>query len=806
VNRGLLLRWSWRDLRLRIVQVGAIAAIIALGTGVYAGLVSTSEWRRESYDASYETLNAHDLHVELAAGTYVDPDRLVAAIRSAGSVDAVETRLVAPTQVDASQHGKTVLVPGRLVGVDVTDGGPHIDRLYPKRGQAPSAGSDAVALDFHFADHFGLTPTGSVILSGDREVPYVGQVLSPEYFLVTTNEGTMFAEANFAVVFAPLSTVESVTGRQGETNDAVVTVPPGTDRRAVADALDAHLEKELPDVALTVTAIDDDRAYRTLYDDIEGDQRLYTIFAILVLGGAAFAAFNLVGRVVEAQRREIGISMALGVPTPQIAIRPVLLGFQVALLGAVLGAGVGLAVGALMRGVLVDFFPLPVWITDFQPAVYLRGLVLGVTLPFVATLIPVWRAVRVAPVDAIRTGPTTTKTGGLAPLVRRLTVGNSIAQMPLRNVLRAPRRTLLTAFAIAAAIGTLVGVIGTVDSFLVTIDQGEAAALGDTPDRYTVALDGFTVAGSDTLETIASTEGVARAEPSLRIGGTLIKGDEEIETMLSLLPFDDAIWVPETVSGELRPGTNGVVLAQKAADDLHVGVGDTITLRHPLREGTGYRWIESRVPVMAVHDIPYRFVTFMDASAAATMNLEGVYNAVAIEPEPGAGGTELQRALFSVPGVASVQPVRAFAESIRDRVTEVLDVLNVVRIAVLLLALLIAFNTTAINADERAREHATMFAFGLPMWTVLRSNVFESMIVGALGCLGGIGVGYAIVGYITNVLLPSTLPDITVQTDISAATIVIAVALGIVAVALAPLLTIRKLRRMDIPATLRVVE
>ena len=31
----------------------------------------------------------------------------------------------------------------------------------------------------------------------------------------------------------------------------------------------------------------------------------------------------------------------------------------------------------------------------------------------------------------------------------------------------------------------------------------------------------------------------------------------------------------------------------------------------------------------------------------------------------------------------------------------------------LLLALLIAFNTASINADERAREEATMFAFGL---------------------------------------------------------------------------------------------
>ena len=49
-----------------------------------------------------------------------------------------------------------------------------------------------------------------------------------------------------------------------------------------------------------------------LYDDIDNDQKFFTIFALLILAGAAFAAFNLIGRIVEAQRREIGVGMSLG--------------------------------------------------------------------------------------------------------------------------------------------------------------------------------------------------------------------------------------------------------------------------------------------------------------------------------------------------------------------------------------------------------------------------------------------------------------------------------------------------------------
>ena len=50
------------------------------------------------------------------------------------------------------------------------------------------------------------------------------------------------------------------------------------------------------------------------------------------------------------------------------------------------------------------------------------------------------------------------------------------------------------------------------------------------------------------------------------------------------------------------------------------------------------------------------------------------------------------------------------------------------------------------------------------------------------------------------------MPDMGLDVVISGTTVLTAVVLGVIAVAIAPLLTIRRLRRMDIPGTLRVVE
>src|SRR6516164_9695046 len=115
-SRVLWLRWSWRDLRARWAQVCALAAVIALGTGSYAALLSTSAWRTQSNNASFALLHTHDLRVALAPGSTVGQGSLLVLLRGlphAADVMGARERLIVPTQVAAP---KAVLGPGELVG------------------------------------------------------------------------------------------------------------------------------------------------------------------------------------------------------------------------------------------------------------------------------------------------------------------------------------------------------------------------------------------------------------------------------------------------------------------------------------------------------------------------------------------------------------------------------------------------------------------------------------------------------------------------------------------------------------------
>ena len=133
-SRALWLRWSWRDLRARWAQVFALALVIALGTGTYAALLSTSAWRTQSNDASFALLHTHDLRVALARGSSVPQGSLLSLVRGlphAADVAGARERLIVPTQV-AGPHG--VLAPGELVGTG-SGRGPSVDTVHISAGQ-----------------------------------------------------------------------------------------------------------------------------------------------------------------------------------------------------------------------------------------------------------------------------------------------------------------------------------------------------------------------------------------------------------------------------------------------------------------------------------------------------------------------------------------------------------------------------------------------------------------------------------------------------------------------------------------------
>ena len=806
------LRWSLRDLRQRWLLVLTLALVVALATGVGAGLGSMETWRVRSNDASYALLRMHDLRITLTAEGSVPAGALSAAaaeIPDRNLIAATQERLIVPTQVDASRPGHPVLVPGKLVGVPLTGAGSRIDSRFVQKGRdlrPADSGRPVTVVEGNFASYHALPIPTDARLPGGRQVQLVGQVLEPEQFLVTRPGAAFGAESGYAVLYAPLATVQALSGRASQVNELVLALAPGADSAVVEHDLRRTLAARLPAVGVTVTRKTDEDAYRILYEDARNDQRMVSVFAWLLLAGAAFAAFNLVSRVVESQRRELGIAMALGVGPAKLALRPLVFAAEVALLGVAAGIGVGLVFNEMFRGALQDLLALPAWKTPLLPGVYARAATLGLAVPLLAAAYPVFRAVRVPPVAAIHVGSLTAVGGGLAPLLERLRLpGSSLAKMPLRNVARTPRRTLTSVLGIAAVLTILVALAGLFDSFNRSLAASHDEALYGNAQRMTATLTGMEPADGRVVRAIAASPTVAAAKPTLVLPITLRRGDTTVDASIELLDPAGGVWHPRITRGVFTRASAGIVLAGRAASDLGVHVGDTVTLVHPVRSGpTTFAMVTSDVEVAALHANPLRGLAYMADGQARLFGLAGAANTVELSPR--GSPAALTRALFAVPGVASVESGAAVPDALHTYMDEFLAILRITQTVTLMLALLIAFNATSISSEERRREHATMLAFGTPLRRTVGNTVVESVLIGTLGTIAGVGLGLVLLGWIINVVSRDTFPELGLQVTLSAQSLAVAAALGIVAVAAAPLLGVRRLKRMDLPATLRVAE
>lgn len=809
----LWVRWTRRDLRQRWVQVLVIAIIIALGTGIYSGLISTSAWRTYANDTSYAMLNMYDLRVSLTTGSYLNHDQLLSAIDAVEHrewVTGVEPRLILPTLVDASTDDQVIMVPGRIIGSSVSTDQTPINDVYVMAGRSltdADQGQPAGILEYKFARYYGLPGQGTLYLSGGKQLEYVGTGLAPEYFMVFTDEGGMMAEANFAAIFVSLETAQGLGEHPNMVNDVLLTLTDDADYALIRSEIEQSIQT-VARVGVSFMERKDDQAYNMLYEDVKHDEVFWRWMAYIFLLGAVFGAFNLATRLVESQRREIGIQMALGVSTFRIAIRPLLVAFQIALLGTFFGVIMGVFIGNAFGQVIVEMLPTPVFEMPFQPRVFLEAALLGVILPVIAALIPVIRAVRVEPVDAIKTGHLVAKGGGLVPVLSRVfSKGGILARMPFYDLLLAPRRTFLTLLGIAAAITVLVVVMGTLDSFDLTLAQARTELLQNSPDRLVIQLNFFYATQSPVVNAIQESETVGDANAYLRLGGVLKHGDASFETLIQLFDMQNSVWHPSIQSGDYPADIPAILISENAARDLGVRVGDSVTLRHPRRTGLfSYDWVETSVIVSGIHPLPMRFQTYIDIRHASVMRLEGIVNTIQVNPAAGFTQDQVKRDLFNQDGVTSIQPVSALIRVFEELIGEFAAIFVMIQAGAVILAVLIAYNSTSINLDERAREMATMFAFGVRIRTALRVAITENLIVNGFGIVVGCIVGFVVLSIMITVIMTSALPDIEVKITLHVMTVVVALLVGGMAAILTPLLNARRFSRMDVPSTLRVLE
>ena len=813
----LRLRWSLRDARRRWIQIVAIGFTLAIGIGLYAGLSSVTQWRLISIDKSLEATSMYDLRATVGEGGEVPAGSLARIASEIEGIDRYNERLLFDTQVETVAGDEELLVHGRIVGMDVSGSQPVVNDVYlidDSARPASGAATPQVLINRSFATFWDLPTRGTLTVGGDVDVDYVGAAVSPEFFLIIEGNGSL-GKSNLAVLFAPLSAAQDISGRPGVVNDLVLTLEPGADAAAVSEQL-VEAAASQDGVLLDVITREATPSYIGLTGSPEIDQGIYNAISLLLFVGAAFAALNFSARMVEAQRREIGNSMAVGERPRSIVIRPLLIGLQIGIIGMILGVVVGYAIAFQTVSVVQEVAWLPIFEQPFQAAIYGQAMALGFAVPVLAVLWPVLRAVRVKPVDAIRSSHLASRGGSLGPIISRIPLpGRSLERMPFRNLMRAPRRTFLTLLTFTMSLAIMFAMLGLGSTFTTTLDDGNEELLGGEPDRFTVQLDSLYPVNSPQVQDVLANPTVQSGEAAMVLGANVTAAvpdgdvDEAVDLDLAVrfVDFGSTVWTPTATQGSLSRGASGIVLADKAARDLGVGIGDDVVVTHPALVDGAFTNSTRLLPVAATHPHPLRLNAYMDLSQTSTWGFGGLANIVTGVPADGSSLNDVKRSLFgSGKGVSLVQGLGETFQSLEDSLQQSQGVFFITRIFVIFLVMLIAFNTANISVDERSRDHATMFAYGIPVRRVIANLSVEGLLLGVVAVVLGGLFGYAILLWMALFQMPAAIPDIGMIVSVSWWEMALSFVLALAAIALAPVFPGRKLKKMFIPGQLRVME
>jgi putative ABC transport system permease protein len=500
-------------------------------------------------------------------------------------------------------------------------------------------------------------------------------------------------------------------------------------------------------------------------------------------------------RLIATQRQEIAALKAFGYTNLAVGIQYLKLALLIAVIGTLLGIGVGSWLGMMVTELYTQFYKFPSFGYKPDLGVMLLGLGISVGAATVGALGAVRGAVKLPPAEAMRPPP---PANYRPTILERLGFQRWIsptARMILRNLERRPVKAGMTSFGIALAVSILVVGNFSVDALNYIMDfQFQVSQRQD----LTVSL--VEPSSETALRAMRQLPGVTYAEPFRALPSKIRSGHRFRRVGIMGLSPDGALFrVLDDKENPVKLPPEGIVLSSKLAEILEVGVGDTVTIEvlegeRPVRSApvagiiTEYSGINAYMDIHALN----RF-------AREGNNISGAFLAVESDRKQ-----QLYTELKKTPKVAGVVIREAALQSFRDTMAENLLIMQSINIIfACIIAFGVVYNSIRISFSERAHELASLRVLGFTRAEISMILLGELALLTLIALPVGFVIGYGFASFVSWALDTELyrIPLIVENSTYALATTVI-----IIASLLSGLVVRRKLDHLDLIAVLKAAE
>ncbi|MDH5344228.1 MAG: ABC transporter permease [Gammaproteobacteria bacterium] len=712
-------------------QVLAIGMVVAAGIAALIMSLSTLEALDETTDAYYERYRFGDVF----AWAKRAPQSVESRIAALPGVRSIQTRVLRFATIDIDDFAEPVMA--EIVSVP-SGRQPVLNQLVIRSGRLPElAASDEVVLNEPFAEAHRLEVGDRIvaIINGNRrELRIVGTALSPEFVYALGPGALMADDKRFGIMWMEQDTLAAAYDLKGAFNSVSLDLERGADTEQVLQQLDRLLERYGGVGAL---ARKDQLSNWFVMNEMEQLRTMSLILPTIFLVVSAFLTNMVLGRLVATERSQIGLMKAFGYSRTEVGLHYAKFVVGIVFVGSVIGIAVGTWLGLVNTRMYTELFRFPLLL--YRPSTSAMAIAIGVSLAaaLLGSAGAVGKAAKLPPAQAMIPP---------APAVfRRMRIWDTRAarwldqgsRIIVRNILRAPMRSLLTMMGVSASIGLLVLAIQWKDSLDYLAESYFFRG------QHQDATIGLAEAQSETImRDFAHLPGVLAVEPMRIVGANFSAGPITHRGSVTGLKRD--AWLQpifdEATRKVVPAPADGLVLGTVLAEKLGVSVGDTVWVE--VLEG---RRPEVELPVAALIE------TYI--ATPAFMNIDALNRLLKQRPSTEYVNLLIDRrdeAAFyakikELPLVSAVMLRRAAIDSFYDTLVEnIMVFITLFSALACALGVGVAYNSARIALSERGRELATLRVLGFSRGEISYILLGEVglLIVAALpfGCLLGRGL------------------------------------------------------------------
>ncbi len=779
----------------------ALAITVGLGVAFYA--VATALYRnlQRSYALSQERLRMEHFGIALRSA----PASVVSRVRTIEGVDGVEGRLIEDLAVEIGTVNPRRLA-GRIIGIQ-TERPLEVNQLLVVEGRGLSQASRReLLLESKFAQYHRLRPgdTLTLLWRGERvRFRIVGLVRSPELiYVVPSKEQILPSEDVFGVMFASREVVGELIGQSGTINEVKVTVRDGYDAKQVARLVRHSL---LVYGAEKPVMLEDQPSHAFFVQSLQELETYATLFPVMFLGTSMLVLYTLLARWVHQQRHLIGLLRALGYSSFQVLSHYLAMAFIPALLGGVLGAVVTLWAGSWLSRFYMSFLAFPYEVVEPPWRAIGAGTLLGMLTCVGAGFQPAWQASRIPPAVALR--PPAPSIGRLKPIDQWIPIlrhAKLFVRLPVRNLMRSPRRTLTGTLGIACGVMLAMLARGILDSQNVAMERYLQQVLKEDLRLVFLRPQPATIASR-----VRGWAGVQWAEGVLELPVKLRKGNIEYETTLrGLEPYSPLLSLADEQGNPALLSEQGIVCGQVVQQKLKLEQGDVIWVELPATEGdqrprahpvrvSGFVWETlGGVVYMPRKQVGALFHRELDLPLNAINSIRLTVHSDYRE--------QVVRQLKQLPesGVVVVR------EDVLERLEALLQIARRFILVMMsfgfVLASAVVFSVVTLSVLERRNEVATLLTIGFGKRQVMGLLVAESILVVLMGIMVGLPLGRGFVSlFIQMASTPEQMELFAFRTYVFPTTYLLS-AFGVFGVSLVSLVpAIRSMLQIDLVSALK---